>query len=91
MEGKSLEEVARDVSPTTTTSLRAKKETGAKSKLTTPTAKSPATLNQTQGMFELNPYQRGRFDKSEPTIFDGEDLDVPTFLRRGIKLVFPPK
>ncbi|MEM0897067.1 MAG: hypothetical protein AAGJ79_09270 [Verrucomicrobiota bacterium] len=25
---------------------------------------------------------RGRFDKSEPTIIDGEDLDVPTFLRK---------
>jgi cell division protein FtsZ len=24
---------------------------------------------------------RGRFDKSEPTIVEGEDLDVPTFLR----------
>jgi cell division protein FtsZ len=91
LERKSPEEVARDASPATTVSIRTKKETSAKSKLTTPAAKSTATYNQTQGMFELNPYQRGRFDKSEPTIFDGEDLDVPTFLRRGIKLVFPPK
>ena len=91
LERKSPEEVARDASPATTVSIRTKKETSAKSKPTTPAAKSTATYNQTQGMFELNPYQRGRFDKSEPTIFDGEDLDVPTFLRRGIKLVFPPK
>jgi cell division protein FtsZ len=28
------------------------------------------------------PSSRGRFDKAEPTIEDGEDLDVPTFMRR---------
>lgn len=28
------------------------------------------------------PVNRGRFEKSEPTIVDGQDLDVPTFLRR---------
>jgi cell division protein FtsZ len=41
---------------------------------------------QTQGVFDLESYQRGRFDKSEPTIVEGEDLDIPTFLRKGIKL-----
>jgi cell division protein FtsZ len=29
---------------------------------------------------------KGRFDKSEPTIHKGEDLDVPTYIRRGISL-----
>jgi len=29
---------------------------------------------------------KGRFDKVEPTIYEGEDLDLPTFLRRGIKI-----
>jgi cell division protein FtsZ len=28
---------------------------------------------------------RGRFDKIEPTIVEGEDLDVPTFLRMRLK------
>ena len=28
---------------------------------------------------------RGRFDKSEPTIVDGEDIDVPTFMRKNLK------
>jgi len=28
------------------------------------------------------PTSRGRFEKAEPTIEDGEDLDVPTFMRR---------
>jgi cell division protein FtsZ len=36
---------------------------------------------------ESNP--RGRFDKSEPTIVEGEDLDIPTFLRKGVKLPAP--
>jgi len=29
---------------------------------------------------------KGRFDKSEPTIHKGEDLDVPTYIRRGVAL-----
>lgn len=49
------------------------------------TKKKPAA-KQTQGVLELDKYQRGRFDKSEPTIVGGEDLDVPTFLRKGIKI-----
>ena len=32
------------------------------------------------------PTVRGRFDKSEPTIVDGEDLDVPTFMRKNLKV-----
>jgi hypothetical protein len=34
----------------------------------------------------LDIISRGRFDKSEPTIYKGEDLDVPTYIRRGIPL-----
>ena len=33
---------------------------------------------------------RGVFSKSYPTIIDGENLDVPTYLRRGLKLPAPP-
>lgn len=29
---------------------------------------------------------KGRFDKSEPTIHKGEDLDIPTYYRRGMVL-----
>lgn len=29
---------------------------------------------------------KGRFEKSEPTIHGGEDLDVPTYIRRGVAL-----
>lgn len=45
-----------------------------------------STTRQTQGALNLKTFVRGRFDKSEPTIFEGEDLDTPTYLRLGIKL-----
>lgn len=48
-----------------------------------------STTKQTQGTLDLEPAQRGRFDKSEPTIVAGEDLDIPTFMRKGIKLIPP--
>jgi len=54
-----------------------------------PLKKSPA--KQMQGTLDLESYQRGRFDKSEPTIVGGEDLDVPTFLRKGIKITTPAR
>ncbi len=33
-------------------------------------------------------YDKGRFNNSTPTTFRGEDLDIPTFIRRGVKLSF---
>jgi hypothetical protein len=39
-----------------------------------------------QGWLPLEVVPKGRFDKSEPTIRRGEDLDTPTYLRRGIPL-----
>jgi cell division protein FtsZ len=39
-----------------------------------------------QGQLPLEIVSKGRFDKSEPTIHKGEDLDVPTYIRRGIAL-----
>jgi cell division protein FtsZ len=35
-----------------------------------------------QGMLEFDPAPRGRFDKSTPTVIGGENLDLPTYLRR---------
>jgi cell division protein FtsZ len=40
---------------------------------------------QSELVFEKR--DRGRFEKSEPTKHGDEDLDVPTFLRRGIKIL----
>ena len=48
----------------------------------------PST-KQMQTTLDLEAPQRGRFDKSERTIVNGEDLDVPTYIRRGIKLTSP--
>jgi cell division protein FtsZ len=45
---------------------------------------APTTTSKTkakQETLQFEPTTRGRFDKSEPTIVEGEDLDVPTFLR----------
>ena len=39
-----------------------------------------------QGQLQLEIVSKGRFDKSEPTIHKGEDLDVPTYIRRGVAL-----
>jgi cell division protein FtsZ len=39
-----------------------------------------------QGQLPLEIVSRGRFEKSEPTIHHGQDLDVPTYLRRGVSL-----
>jgi cell division protein FtsZ len=29
---------------------------------------------------------RGHFEKTDRNLFDGHDLDVPTYLRKGIKI-----
>jgi cell division protein FtsZ len=39
-----------------------------------------------QATLPLDIVNKGRFDKSEPTIHKGEDLDLPTYVRRGIAL-----
>ena len=46
--------------------------------------KSASRMKQTQLPLEI--VSRGRFEKSEPTIYHGQDLDVPTYIRRGIAL-----
>ena len=49
-----------------------------------PSAEKSAQAKQEVLQFE--PVTRGRFEKSEPTIVEGEDLDVPTYLRKNIKV-----
>lgn len=44
---------------------------------------SSEEARQQQEMLQLEPVaNRGRFSKTDPTIVDGTDLDVPTFLRK---------
>jgi cell division protein FtsZ len=54
-----------------------KEEKGAPEKSATPAK---------QEVLQFEPVTRGRFEKSEPTIIEGEDLDVPTYLRKHIKV-----
>jgi cell division protein FtsZ len=49
-----------------------------------PSGEKPAQAKQEVLQFE--PVTRGRFEKSEPTIVEGEDLDIPTYLRKNIKV-----
>jgi cell division protein FtsZ len=39
-----------------------------------------------QEVLQFEAVTRGRFEKSEPTIVEGEDLDVPTYLRKKVKV-----
>jgi cell division protein FtsZ len=51
-----------------------------------PTSAKKESAQPKQESLPLEGVTRGRFDKSEPTLHNGEDLDVPTYLRRGISL-----
>jgi cell division protein FtsZ len=44
----------------------------------------PSASRLKQGQLQLDIANKGRFEKSEPTIHKGEDLDLPTYLRRGV-------
>jgi hypothetical protein len=37
-------------------------------------------------MIDFNKFTRGVFAETDPTLSDGEDLDIPTFVRKGISL-----
>ena len=57
--------------------------------MSTQEEKGPAEKSVTpakQEVLQFEPVTRGRFEKSEPTIIEGEDLDVPTYLRKNIKV-----
>lgn len=41
-----------------------------------------------KGALAAGPVGRGRFKNAEPTIWRDEDLDVPTFIRKGLSLDF---
>jgi cell division protein FtsZ len=49
-----------------------------------PAAPAPAVE---QNEFSFNEVEsRGFFDKTDRNLFEGQDLDVPTYLRKGIKI-----
>lgn len=52
-----------------------------------PTAEELATASTAQDEFRFGEIEsRGYFDKTDRNLFEGQDLDVPTYLRKGIKL-----
>src|SRR5262245_57521536 len=71
-------------SPVTLTRNREPEAAASKPQEKSATEKSAAPAKQEVLQFE--PATRGRFEKSEPTIIEGEDLDVPTYLRKHIKV-----
>ena len=78
------------------TSLSPRTETRSPATTTTvhrePAASRPVTKRRAGGhkaiqtQLPLSIISKGRFDKSEPTKHNGEDLDIPTFIRRGVPL-----
>ena len=48
--------------------------------------KSKLKADQNEFMFVEDHVQRGYFDKTDRNEYNGEDLDVPTYMRRGIKI-----
>ena len=59
-----------------------------KKKLILPKEPKPAAEKKhaKQEVLQFEPVTRGRFEKSEPTIVEGQDLDVPTFLRKNVRV-----
>ncbi len=48
---------------------------------------APAEAAQNEFAFGTETESRGYFDKTDRNLFEGQDLDIPTYQRKGIKLV----
>lgn len=48
--------------------------------------KTKPVREEKQEQMTFEPVNRGRFEKSEPTIVDGQDLDVPAFMRMNVRV-----
>ncbi|MFZ4777521.1 MAG: hypothetical protein ACOYM3_19300 [Terrimicrobiaceae bacterium] len=73
-------EIERPPQPAPTTKIAAQQPP---KQAAAPAKQSGSKVKQETMQFE--PVARGRFEKIEPTIVEGEDLDVPTFLRLNVK------
>jgi len=51
-----------------------------------PPAKKGKFVQARQEVMQFEPVTRGRFEKSEPTIVEGQDLDIPTYLRKNVRV-----
>lgn len=48
--------------------------------------KPRTSREEKQEQMQFEPVNRGRFEKSEPTIVDGQDLDIPAFMRMNVRV-----
>lgn len=65
----------------------AKPEAGLSSQAASkPTSLPAATKPPQQATLQFEAATRGRFEKCEPTIVDGEDLDIPTYMRKNVRV-----
>ncbi len=53
--------------------------------VSTPLSKTARRSLSTEEQLKFDPPQKGRFKDVDPTIVGGEDLDIPTFVRRKIR------
>ncbi len=76
----------------TSTSVASAHTTNVKTVVTTDSARATPAVHaakpkQEEFGFQGEPIDnRGAFDKSDRNLFEGQDLDVPTYLRKGIKV-----
>ncbi len=75
-----------------TTSSAAESNTNFRTTVTTDSSRPPMVLDpdttkQVEFGFQGEPADnRGSFEKSDRNLFEGQDLDVPTYLRKGVKI-----
>jgi cell division protein FtsZ len=79
-------EIARAPQPTTPRIIPPKKKPLIAPKVEAENAKREKAAAAKQEILQFEPLTRGRFEKSEPTIVEGQDLDVPTFLRKNVRV-----
>jgi len=81
-------EIARAPQPTTPRIIPPKKKPLIAPKVEAENLKreKAAAAAAKQEVLQFEPLTRGRFEKSEPTIVEGQDLDVPTFLRKNVRV-----
>ena len=79
-------EIAGAPQPTTPRIIPPKKKPLIAPKVEAENLKGEKAAAAKQEVLQFEPLTRGRFEKSEPTIVEGQDLDVPTFLRKNVRV-----
>jgi len=85
-EGEVEPEMERAPRPTTPRIIPPKKKPLIAPKAEAENVKRDKAAAARQEVLQFEPITRGRFEKSEPTIVEGQDLDVPTFLRKNVRV-----